>query len=99
MLNLIGSGAGRIDAVFVCPHDYADSCECRKPKPGMLLRAASNYSIDLRSSWMVGDSASDIAAGQIAGCRTIMVGDVIDCQADRTARNLPEAVSFVLKVY
>jgi D-glycero-D-manno-heptose 1,7-bisphosphate phosphatase len=98
MLKLVRSGAGRIDAVLVCPHDYEDNCECRKPKPGMLLRAASDYSIDLHNSWMVGDSVSDIAAGQAAGCRTIMVGEVIDCQADRTTRNLPEAASFILKV-
>ena len=98
MLKLIGGVAGRIDGVFVCPHDCTDNCDCRKPKPGMLLRAASDYSIDLHSSWMVGDSVSDIAAGQAAGCRTIMVGEVIDRQADRTTRNLPEAVSFILKV-
>jgi len=56
-----------------CPHGE-DECGCRKPKPGMLLEAARQYALDLRLSWMVGDSAADIAAGQAAGCRTILVG-------------------------
>lgn len=59
--------------ILYCPHGE-DECGCRKPKPGMLLEAARQHSLNLRSSWMVGDSATDIAAGQAAGCRTILVG-------------------------
>jgi D-glycero-D-manno-heptose 1,7-bisphosphate phosphatase len=64
----------QVDAIYVCPHDNSDACLCRKPLPGMLLEAASDLSIDLNSSWMIGDRDSDIQAGQGAGCRTIMIG-------------------------
>lgn len=57
----------------VCYHDDADGCECRKPKPGMLLAAARDFGIDLARSFMVGDRWRDIEAGRRAGCRTIFV--------------------------
>lgn len=58
-----------------CPHDLDDPrCECRKPKPGMLLAAAREHGLDLARSWMVGDSDSDVEAGEAAGCRTAYVG-------------------------
>lgn len=57
----------------VCPHDDKDNCDCRKPKPGMLLDAAREHGIDLAASFMVGDRWRDIEAGQRAGCRTIFV--------------------------
>lgn len=63
----------RFDAIYHCPHDHADNCDCRKPLPGMLLRAAAEHHIDLGRSWMIGDSESDIAAGLAAGCRTAKV--------------------------
>jgi D-glycero-D-manno-heptose 1,7-bisphosphate phosphatase len=59
--------------LFYCPHLAADRCACRKPKPGMLLRAAEKWGIDLQQSWMVGDSFSDVEAGDAAGCRTLLV--------------------------
>ena len=58
-----------LDGVYVCYHDNADRCDCRKPSPGMLLKAAAEHDIDLRASFMVGDRGSDIAAGNAAGCR------------------------------
>jgi D-glycero-D-manno-heptose 1,7-bisphosphate phosphatase len=58
--------------VMLCPHDR-DQCECRKPKPGMLLEAARRHGIDLSASWMVGDHETDVEAGRRAGCRTIRV--------------------------
>jgi histidinol-phosphate phosphatase family protein len=58
--------------ILYCPHDR-DACECRKPKPGMLLEAARRHGIDLRQSWMVGDSPKDAEAGKAAGCRTVLV--------------------------
>jgi D-glycero-D-manno-heptose 1,7-bisphosphate phosphatase len=61
------------DAIEVCPHDQAAGCDCRKPKPGMLLRAAARLRIDLSRSFMIGDRMSDIEAGQTAGCRCIFV--------------------------
>jgi D-glycero-D-manno-heptose 1,7-bisphosphate phosphatase len=60
---------GRIDAILMCPHAPQDDCTCRKPRPGLILRAASEMSIDLNQSVLVGDAISDIQAGQGAGVR------------------------------
>jgi D-glycero-D-manno-heptose 1,7-bisphosphate phosphatase len=72
--------AAGIDAWYFCPHhphanvpDYRQDCECRKPRPGMLLRAQRDLEIDLQRSFMVGDRLSDVQAGAAAGCRTILV--------------------------
>jgi D-glycero-D-manno-heptose 1,7-bisphosphate phosphatase len=62
-----------LDAILTCFHDNADDCDCRKPKPGLLLRAAQELRIDLASSFMVGDRWHDVEAGQRAGCRTFFV--------------------------
>jgi D-glycero-D-manno-heptose 1,7-bisphosphate phosphatase len=59
--------------IFVCYHDNIDNCDCRKPKPGLILQAAEKYGVDLSQSWMVGDRWKDIAAGQTAGLKTIFV--------------------------
>ena len=62
-----------LDAMLVCPHDDADDCACRKPRPGMLLDAAKRWSIDLSASVMVGDRWKDIEAGRRAGCATVFI--------------------------
>ncbi|HZL36100.1 MAG TPA: HAD family hydrolase [Tepidisphaeraceae bacterium] len=62
-----------LDGIFVCFHDTADCCACRKPAPGLLLRATKEHDIDLSASFMVGDRASDIVAGAAAGCRTFLI--------------------------
>lgn len=59
--------------IFVCYHDNANRCDCRKPKPGLILQAANEYGLDLSRSWMVGDRWKDIAAGQSLGLKTIFV--------------------------
>jgi D-glycero-D-manno-heptose 1,7-bisphosphate phosphatase len=66
---------------YVCPHlpdgeveRFAVDCECRKPLPGLLLAAAAELGVDLRTSWFVGDTWMDVAAGQAAGCRSILIG-------------------------
>jgi len=64
-----------INAIYVCPHDDADACGCRKPRPGLLQTAARDWDIDLAGSFLVGDTWKDIAAGRAAGCRTILVVD------------------------
>ncbi|HMF03350.1 MAG TPA: HAD-IIIA family hydrolase [Acidimicrobiia bacterium] len=61
-----------IDAVYTCAHD-GDTCECRKPRPGLLMEAARDHDIDLRRSWLVGDRWVDIAAGRAAGVRTVLL--------------------------
>jgi D-glycero-D-manno-heptose 1,7-bisphosphate phosphatase len=62
-----------IDDIKVCYHIDADGCFCRKPKPGMLVEAAQQWSLDMQRSFMVGDRWRDIAAGTAAGCKTILV--------------------------
>ena len=57
---------------YYCPH-LPEECECRKPKPGMLLKASEEYNIDLSQSWMIGDILDDVEAGRQAGCRTILI--------------------------
>jgi len=102
-----------LDAVYYCPYhpegvveQYAVDSDLRKPRPGMLLKASSEMDLDLGASWMVGDSARDIEAGQRAGCRTIRIrgagseqprdqqGEGV--QADITVRNLVEAARAIL---
>lgn len=70
----------RLDAVYYCPHhpdgvipELAMACECRKPRPGMLLRAMADLQLDLEKSWFVGDILDDVEAGNRAGCRTVLV--------------------------
>jgi D-glycero-D-manno-heptose 1,7-bisphosphate phosphatase len=68
------------DAFYYCPHfpqgsvpEYAIACDCRKPRPGMLLRASQEWGIDLSQAWMVGDILNDVEAGRRAGCRTVLI--------------------------
>lgn len=65
----------QLHAVEICEHDDADNCNCRKPKPGMLLRAAERDHIGLVESFMIGDRWRDIEAGRRAGCRAILIGN------------------------
>jgi len=76
-LARLGTG---VDAYYVCPHhpdhgsaELAQECDCRKPFPGMLLRAAADFSIDLAASFMIGDKRADLEAGVRAGCRSLLV--------------------------
>ena len=62
-----------LDACFVCYHDDADACACRKPLPGLLLQAAAEFQIDLAGSFMIGDRWRDMDAGAAAGCRTVWI--------------------------
>lgn len=62
-----------IKEIFTCYHDDDDNCDCRKPRPGLILQGAAKYNIDLSQSWMVGDRWKDVAAGKSAGLRTIFI--------------------------
>jgi D-glycero-D-manno-heptose 1,7-bisphosphate phosphatase len=90
-----------LDAVEMCTHDDADRCDCRKPKPGLLLHAAEREGIDLAQSFMVGDRYRDIEAGHSAGCRTILVGDgygeTFKAQPDAIVSTLSEAADWILE--
>ena len=90
-----------IDAIVVCPHADADHCSCRKPKPGMLIKAALELGIDLSQSYMIGDRWRDIACGQAAGCKGnfwINYGylEALPEQPYLEVKSLAECVNFIL---
>jgi D-glycero-D-manno-heptose 1,7-bisphosphate phosphatase len=89
-----------IDDVEICPHDDSDGCDCRKPLPGMLLRAGKRHGIDLKQSFMVGDRWRDIEAGRRAGCRTVLIGDGyaegIRSKPDIAVATLTEAAQWII---
>jgi D-glycero-D-manno-heptose 1,7-bisphosphate phosphatase len=72
-LNQAVKKATGVDDIFVCPHNDAANCDCRKPKPGLLLQAARRWDIDLANSFMVGDRWRDVEAGRSVGCRTVFI--------------------------
>lgn len=105
METLLGAEGAYLDAIYYCPHhphrgyegevpELKIECECRKPKPGMLLKAAEEFNIDLSQSWMVGDGENDIKAGITAGCRTALIGNESFGQ-DVTVHSLQEFVSYL----
>jgi len=86
METLLGKEGAYLDAIYYCPHhphkgyegerpELKIDCDCRKPKPGMLLKAAEDFNIDLSQSWMIGDGQNDVVAGINAGCKTVLIGD------------------------
>lgn len=110
METLLGKEGAYIDGLYYCPH-HPDKgfegeipalkieCECRKPKPGMLLQAAKDFNIELSGSWIIGDSRNDVQTGINAGCKTAFIGnESIDCGQDITAGSLYEAVEDILGV-
>lgn len=107
METLLGTEGAYLDAIYYCPHhphkgyegevpELKIDCDCRKPKPGMLLKAAEEFNIDLSQSWMIGDGENDIKAGKAAGCRTALIG-TDDYKQNETAPTLLDAVNDVLK--
>jgi D-glycero-D-manno-heptose 1,7-bisphosphate phosphatase len=100
LLSLLGSCGARVDRFYHCPHhptagqgSYRTDCACRKPRPGLLLRAAAELELDLGRSCLVGDKVSDLEAGAAAGCRTVLVrtghgGAVKERELDRERLNL-----------
>lgn len=82
-----------LSGFYFCPHGPADGCECRKPKPGMILQAGRELGIDLSRSFMVGDKLIDVEAGRAAGVRPILVGTGYGAVEKK---NLPETVPFAV---
>ena len=90
-----------IDRIEMCPHSQSEACDCRKPKPGMLVDAARHCGIDLADSVMVGDRSSDVEAGRAAGCKTVFidldyVSELKPASPDFTVRSLAEATDVIL---
>jgi D-glycero-D-manno-heptose 1,7-bisphosphate phosphatase len=111
--RLLAGQGGHITRYYYCPHHptegrspYRVDCQCRKPRPGMLLRAARELSLDLHESYLVGDKLSDLEAGASAGCRTVLVrtgygralADTLEpgLNLEMIANDLREAVRFCL---
>ncbi len=106
MLRMIRSAGGRIDAVYYCTHTPERRCPCRKPRTGLLRKAARRFSLDLGRSIIVGDNATDIEMGQHAGCRTALVLTGVTSRTaakklarppDFIARDLNGAIRWIMK--
>jgi len=89
----------RIDGFYWCPHHpdgvvrpYAGDCLCRKPRPGLILQAASELNLDLAESWMVGDILDDVEAGHTAGCRAILVNNGHETEWVLGPRRVPDVI-------
>lgn len=97
-MTALVAAAIKPDEVLVCPHDDQANCECRKPKPGMLVDIGRRWEVRLRASYIIGDTWRDIEAGKRAGCRTILL--VRDYNegviADLRVTDLDQAVTYVL---
>ena len=90
-----------LDDIRVCPHDDRDDCDCRKPRPGLLLDAAGEWGLDLASSFMVGDRWRDVEAGRRAGCLVVFIDrgyeETPALEADAVLPALPEAAEWILR--
>lgn len=73
LAQLLSEQGAHLDGFYYCPHGPDEGCACRKPLPGMLLKAAAEHQVDLAASWMIGDILDDVEAGGRAGCRTILI--------------------------
>lgn len=88
------------DDIFICPHLTEDKCDCKKPKPGMLLEAAKKWNIDFPRSYMIGDTTADTLAAQAAGCTSILVKGSynLDVTADYAVDNVIEAALLIFRL-
>ena len=110
METLLGKEGAYIDKIYYCPHhtdggfagevkELKINCECRKPKPGMLLQAAKEFNIDLSKSWMIGDGENDIKAGKAAGCHTVYIGDKeTNVKFDVRSNSLRDAIDKIMEI-
>ena len=89
-----------LDGIYYCPHHPDENCDCRKPKPKLILQASEEHHIDLARSYFVGDTANDIAAGKAAGCTTVLIaqnGQAIQSQPDYVVNNFLEASKLIVR--
>jgi D-glycero-D-manno-heptose 1,7-bisphosphate phosphatase len=107
MVASVRAAGGQIDEVLFCPHGPDDACECRKPRPGLLLQAADRLALDLRASVLIGDAANDVQAARAVGCLAILVktgrgAEQLDLLRQggvdgfQVAEDLAEAVEWIL---
>jgi D-glycero-D-manno-heptose 1,7-bisphosphate phosphatase len=98
----LGRELPMLNAFYVCYHDNADGCQCRKPGPGMLFQAATEHGIDLARSFLVGDRWSDVVAGAAVGCKTFLLdvpySQCHRCTPDHVVADLQEAADRILSL-
>jgi D-glycero-D-manno-heptose 1,7-bisphosphate phosphatase len=91
----------KVNKIYTCTHTSKKNCKCRKPKPGMLIKAAELNNINLKKSYMIGDRSSDILCGKRVGCKTIFIDRNYKEQKPKTqnvsVKNLKEATNYILK--
>jgi D-glycero-D-manno-heptose 1,7-bisphosphate phosphatase len=110
--ELLKKDGAHLDSFYYCPHhpegivrQFSYACLCRKPKPGLIVKAAKAWNIDLTQSWMVGDILDDIEAGNRAGCKTILINNGNETEWQRggyrtptaIVQSLPEAAMIILR--
>ncbi|KKQ23812.1 MAG: histidinol phosphatase-like protein [Parcubacteria group bacterium GW2011_GWA2_37_10] len=100
MLKELRKNEVRIDKIYYCPHGPNDNCPCRKPKPGMLLKAGEDFGLNLSKSWIVGDDFRDIIAGREANIKTIKIGKKmpvdLKLEPNYHVKNILDAVNIIL---
>jgi D-glycero-D-manno-heptose 1,7-bisphosphate phosphatase len=110
--ELLAESGVKLNGFYYCPHHedgrvarYAVPCSCRKPQPGLILRAAREHDIELGQSWLIGDILNDIEAGRAAGCQTLLIDNGNETEwhlspprkPDFVVRNLLEAAELILR--
>jgi len=99
MITEIESSGGRVDRIYHCPHDKTDNCECRKPKPGMLIKAQNDFpDIDFSRAIMVGDSASDMGLGRSRSLKNVFISETLhaDSAADIVFSSLKDFAGYLI---
>lgn len=101
MKQELAEEGARVDGIYYCPHHPDDNCDCRKPKPKLVLQAAREHDIDLKQAFVVGDLSMDIELGKAAGCKTILLSNSPQedsgVSPDYIASDLLEAARYVLR--
>ena len=77
-----------VDAIYYCPHHPDEGCDCRKPKPGLIHRAAKEHNIELSQSFFIGDQLQDVEAGRSASCRTVLISSPVPFQMPQDPNNV-----------
>ncbi|MEH2066677.1 MAG: HAD family hydrolase [Nostoc sp.] len=99
LLELLSKQGVTLDDFYYCPHypdgvvpEYAITCECRKPEPGLILRAACEHNVDLENSWFIGDILNDVEAGHRAGCKAILIDNGNETEWQMSPIRIPDYI-------
>jgi len=103
MVEELKANGARVDGIYVCPHHPDENCDCRKPKTGLIRKAEKDFNLDVKNSYIVGDSTKDVQTGINAGCKTILVktgyggkDKLYDVKPDYVVKDLLFAVENVI---